>query len=741
MALQVFQSNDYQGKPVSEDDVVALIKYKVSQSQTLMQSYHRQWFVNIAMRRGMQYIQTHSSSKFVALPPDDEDRVRIIANKMNGVHQTRLAKLVKDIPKLEVVPSGQDEESKDLARRGTKMLDWVWQQEEMPHKLSKLLGWTIDTGTGFLFPRWDPNKGPSITKYQRHEGEITGKEEYQIDEAGYILDQNGERIPSGEVSRGEVAIDFISSFQIINDQLNTEIEDQDWIIIQQVLSLENIRTRWPERGHLVKKEKDTGTSVYYEQRLMQMTGNQSESFTPENTLNDKVATVHYYMEKASSRFPRGRFCVEANGILLESDEMPYGDGSEYPLIKFTDIEVSGAFWGLGTMENLIPLQKGYNRTLSQIIENANNMGNIKLMAPRGHGLTAEAYDDSGNEVIEYELEYEPHQLQPSQLPSYVTDLLAIYDRNFEDVSGQHEVSQAKAPAGVKSGSAINALQEQDDTRLAPTKLRFLRSLEKLGIWILKLYEEFQDEERQFQILGENVYDIQEITMTPEEVQSLSKDVRVQTENLIAAHKRLKQEQIMDLYRDGVLGNKEDPMLRKKVLQMMEFGNISDLFDDLNQDTSQAQRENDSFVSGKGLIDMQDPLTNQLLLTVEAFSFENHEAHIMEHNRLRKSPRYRQMPRHQQRAIDFHVEQHENFLKPKPAPAMPGPMPGPGGPPKGGPLPPPPPGMMPPPPGSPPPFPIGRGAEGVPPGPPIGASPVPPPPAMTPSIMGTDLTTG
>ena len=413
------------------------------------------------------------------------------------------------------------------------------------------------------------------------------------------------------------------------------------------------------------------------------------------------------------------------------------DGDTYPIFKFMDIEISGAFWGLGTVENLIPIQKGYNRTLSQIIENANNMGNIKLMAPKGHEMAKEAFDDSGSEVIEYNIEHEPHELQPAALPSYVTDLLSIYDRNFEDVSGQHEVSNGRAPAGVKSGAALNALQEQDDTRLAPTKMRAFRCLEALGIYILKLYEQNQSEERSYQLIGESNFDLEEITLSPQDIASLNKDVRVQTENLISAHKRLKQEQVMEMYNYGLFGDQEDPRVRKKILKILEFGDIGDIFNEVNIDVSQAKKENDNFITGEYLEAMPDPKTGQMIASIEAFDFENHELHINEHNRLRKSERYRQLSPDQREQIDFHVRQHEEFLKPTPQPAPPGMMPpGPPG------MPPPPPGMMPPP-GIPP---IPMGASGVPPvpqmpSPPVGPGVVQGPPMSTPFISGPSLGTG
>ena len=722
----------------TEDGLIAMIDQKTKDAETWLESFHRQWFINIAMRRGAQYVQTHAKGVLIAPEVVDENRVRMTANKIAGIHATRLAKLVKDMPKLEGVPASSSDEDKNLARRATKLLDYFWQKNRVVEKLCDALAWAGDTGNCFLMPRWDQNAGDEIPIYKRHEGQITGQEPYNIDSEGYVLDQSGERVVE-TVTTGDVVLDVITPFDFVNDGHSITIEDQECFIIQQAMTIKKIEKLWPDKGSKVKPDKDTKTRAMYQRRIQALSSNTGD-FYAEPKEEGNLATVKFYFEKGCKEYPNGRYIVKAGSVLLEQGELPLGE--EYNVVHIGDIHISGAFWKIGIVENVIPIQKGYNRTLSQIIENSNNMGNIKIMCPKNSKVSSDAFDDSGNEVIEYEVTTggEPHQLQPAELPGYVVNLLNVYDKNFEDASGQHEVSHGKAPAGVKSGSALNALQEQDDTRLAPTKMMLLRSLERLGVIVLKLYEKNMSVERKFQIIGETNFDIDEFTLTPSEIQSINKDVRVQTENLIAAHKRLQQEQVMDLYNMGVLGDKEDPRIRKKVLQILEFGSVADIFDELHVDTSQAQKENDQFANYKELEPMDDPanmdkMTGQpiKILSLKAFEFENHEVHIPIHNNFRKSPLYRKMTPIQQRSVDLHVEQHQNFLTPKPAPIKPAP-----------------PMMIPPPPtmammrGAPS-IPIGAGAGvppvNMPPSPPVSAGAIPPPPAFTPAMEGTDLMTG
>lgn len=668
MNLEIITSDEKAS--FNEEQLVAEVESKIRNQEPILRDLQRQWFVNVAMRRGLQYIQTHAGTGLVVMPPDSEDRVRIVVNKMLGIHQTRVAKLCTDLPKLEVIPASSQEEDKDLARKGTKLLSWLWASEKMVEKLISLLSWAIDCGDAFLHVYWDTEKGPKLTTYKRHTGPILDKMPYKVDEEGYILDGTGNRIPE-EIAIGDVGVDVHSPFDFINDGVAETLQEQQWIIMQVATSLGEIKARW-ERGQEVKPERDLNTRAYFQRRLQTMVGNQSTYFAPEPKTYEDMAIVKYFYEKPTNKYPKGRTIVTANGVLLESGTMPFEHGL-YPFIKVSDIEVSGSFWNVSTMENLIPLQKGYNRTWSQILENANNMGNVKVILQKGHGLLREAYDDTGVEILELEPNAAAtiHQLQPAELPSYVVNQLAWYDKAFEDVSGQHEVKNA-VEMGAKSGRALLVLQEQDDTRLAPTKMRFHRAIEELGYMALQLYAEFQDEDREYQLTGDSAADIDSFAVSKDEIQSMKKDVRVQAENIIAAHKRLQQENVLEMYEKGLFGEPNKDATRKRVLQLLEFGNIADYFDEQNLDESQAKVENKQFINGEELIEIANPSGptmngEQFVLSLPAFDFEDHQIHINIHNGLRKSPRYRQMSEKLRQGIDTHVKIHENFLNPPPAP--------------------------------------------------------------------------
>lgn len=648
---------------INQEAIVADIQKKIKSADPVLQSFHRQWFQNIAMRRGLQNVQVDSSNKVVINPPEVSGRVRITINRMKAIHQTRLAKMVTDMPKMEVIPASEQEEDKEIARKGTKLLAYKWQDERMVEKITDESGWMIDCGSGFFHVYWDPTKGPKVPIYKKFEGKEINPEIDRVDSEGFELDETGQRIIVEE-SIGDVAIDVISPFDIVNDQMSSTIEDSGWVIIRKGMRVKDIKMRWPETGKDIVAEKDMSQRAYFQRRLMSMIGSVSEAYATEAVTDDELATVNWFYEKKCPTYPNGKFIVNCGSIILESSDMPFDDGVTFPIVKTDDTVVSGSFWGSSTNDDLIPIQKGYNRTVSQIAENANNHGNVKMLVPRGANLESDAYNNSGDEVLEYNAGFEPHQMQPASLPGHMINILNFYDKAFEDVSGQHEVTRGEAPAGVKSGRAIIALQEKDDTQMAPTKIKFFRQLERLGVLILKLYGQHQNEDRTYRLIGETLDDVKSLQISKAEVQSMNKDVRCQTENIIAAHKRVMQENAMEMFGEGLFGDQNDPETKKRVLKILEFGSINEIFDTYNQDSFNARSENENFClwTADVLVQKTDEKTGAVVWTQEAFIFDDHVVHLNEHNKFRKSPRYRKLTPLQRRGVDVHCEWHEELQK-------------------------------------------------------------------------------
>src|SRR4030095_6038770 len=96
---------------------------------------------------------------------------------------------------------------------------------------------------------------------------------------------------------------------------------------------------------------------------------------------------------------------------------------------------------------------------------------------------------------------EPKPIQPPQLPSSHSQDLEISKMDFEDISGQHQVSKGTAPSGVTAATAISFLQEQDQSFMAPTYTSIELAIQKCGRQTLQLAVQYWDEARLIKAAG------------------------------------------------------------------------------------------------------------------------------------------------------------------------------------------------------------------------------------------------
>lgn len=634
--------------------------------KSALEQLHRQWFYNIAMRRGHQWIRPSSTTSELLPPPEDENRVRMTVNEMLGIHLMKLAKLTRENPVWTVSIDSDDEDAKDLAMNDEILLKYAFQSEDIEWQRLMLLGWAIDTGNAFWKVIWDHDAGGAI------EDPFTGE----------------------SVSEGDVRFIVVPPFDItLAYGTKTRMEDSPWILHSREETLDTIREDFPDMGEYVKAEKDTSQVSFYQKKLMSLVGNSRDYYGAEQNEEKDSSVLKEWFAKPCLKYPEGAYLAIANGVWLNPTEdgkpapLPYAHLRKdpelpYPFIHVVDIPVSGSVWGMGTMENLIPVQKGKNRAWSQVLENGNNFGNIKLMAPKNSEIQADAFDDSGNEVIEYnDLNGKaPTYLQPVGLPNHVMGQFDLFDKAFMSISGQYEATKGDNPPGIKSGIAIARLQDADDTRNNPTMILYRSALRKAGKHVLNLYREFmvEDEERMVKIVGPNGVESRRISR---DKLSSQFTLFVELQSQAAWSKEVRREQIQNAFNMGLLGDQNDPKVKKKVMEALEYGHLSQLFRENNLDEVNAKQNIERIETGDfdeivpaepvGVSNYAgEPVMRPPLLGIRAEPWEDHATHLDVYNNFRKSNKFRtQWTPWQKKVLNDLAEAHAKFLAPPPPPPV------------------------------------------------------------------------
>jgi hypothetical protein len=596
-------------------------------SKDIRSRFEKHWYLNMAFYNGNQWVFWNNGR--LDTPKLPKHRLLIVDNRILPVVQTRIAKKTKQRPIWTVTPNSPDDSDIDAAKLGEVVMEDMWRRLSMFEKLNDVLMWADIAAAGFWKCYWDPTAGE--------------KAEFVLGPDGKPLtDDNGRMMKTDEVppellqkfgaktkviAQGEICIEVRSPFMILPDPLAQRLDDCEWIIEETVQSEEYVKAHYN-----VEVEGDTDTTEGPADGRTFPTYTESSGSSAYQGVK-----VKEFWAKPSSTFPQGKYVVWVKNQKLHEDDNYYND---LPYVMFTGVPSPGRFWPTSIVEQLRDPQIELNKIRSQILENAQRIGNPSLL--KNKMANVEYSGVPGEEVLYDDITQNsvPSFLQPPEMPAYVRELIDRNEASIREISGQHEVSSSQVPAGVTAASAINLLLEQDDTRLGPAIQDMENALSKAGQFILNMAAKYYTEERMLTRAGEEGdYDIQGFRGN---MLKNNTAVEVQAGSMMPVSKAAKQaamrDQLTMFIQNGV---PLEPRIMRKAFRDMEVGGLEVLFADLTEGLRQCKRENRYLYQG-----MQLPIN----------SFDDDDLHISEHEEEMRSSRYFRMMIENPQAAEI-FEQH------------------------------------------------------------------------------------
>lgn len=591
-----------------EQEIVSYVDDRLKQAEN--KPYRMQAYLNIAYFAGKQWVAFDKVNSRLFEPPKEPWQVRYVSNRVQPIVRTELAKITKNKFIMIVVPASNDDEDIKSARVGEKVTEWLEYELNLNEKDQENGLWGLTTSISFVHPYWNPSKGLSIPDPETKE----------------------------TVKQGDVDCDIVSMFELRWDSTASKWDEVKWCCYEKIRDVNYVKKVYDVE---VTPEANVFSTNIFEAQLRDLnTLGQGAAYKPaENSV-----IVKEFWELPSTEYPNGRRITVAGGkVLFYDEDIGFGPDDEtereLPFFPFFHIQVPGRVMPTCVVEQLIPVQREYNKSRSQIIENKNLMSNPVWLVPKG-SLEEDPTNMPGA-VYEYNFAMgKPEMLTPPSTGVDVYKNIDICVEEFDYISGQHEVSHGSAPPGVKSGVAINFLQEQDDTKLGPTISNFIKCKQKYMRYLLKMLQKKYDVARTLKLVGKNKK-IETFEFKGSDLTSI--DVRIQEASMYQMSRAAKQDWIMQLVQNGVLDPAKDKAL---IIKMLELGITDDMYDDYEIDINQAQNEQDNWKKKNFNTPVRD--------------FYNHAVHVNEHNKFRKSDDYTGLPVDEQKQIDAHVQQHLEF---------------------------------------------------------------------------------
>jgi hypothetical protein len=650
-----------------ENQVISWTKSAHLRCRSVRQQLERQWYLNLAFYQGKQNVQLVSASNSsgsgvgvrLYIPPAPYYRSRPVINRIRPIIRTELSKLTSQKPSATIVPSTSDDSDLAAAQAGEQIWESVYREKKINSVFRQTMLWTLCTGTGFIKTYWDPGKKSS-------QWQPFSPEEAMIAQMQGIKEKPAD---------GDFCFENITPFHLfVPDLMQEDIEDQPYVI--------QVQTRTPEWVKLNYK-------LNIPPNVMQAGDILNDSFLnlvgAGEFRKDSIMCYEVWIKPGNVEFlpEGGMFTIIGDKLVQFVKGNPY-QHQQFPFAKIPHIP-TGRFYADSVIPDLIPVQREYNRTRGQITEAKNKMAHPQLMAAKG-SVTASKINTEPGQVIEYNLGYPAPQPLPLQnLPAYVLQEIDRLLMDFEDISGQHQVSKGQVPSGVTAATAINYLQEQDESMLSITHNGIEEAFEKIGYQTLCHVQQYWDMPRKIRVVGKNGF-FNVISFSGGDLKG-NTDIRVEAGSSLPTSKAAKQAFLMDMMTQNFIPP-------EKGLELMDMGGVNRLYDEIQVDSAQASRENMrmaavtqdqmsqyamTFVQtdpmtgqpdpSQGLVNPHTggPLTDQAgnptepPLIVPVNSFDSHQVHITIHNQYRKSQEFEQLPQEVKDLFEQHVNQHMMML--------------------------------------------------------------------------------
>ncbi len=608
-----------------EEDIVNDVRNDFLRRQQARKNIERQWQLNMNFAMGNQYCEITDMGELEDFSKQYFWQEREVYNHIAPILESRIAKLAKIRPVLNVAPNGASEIDEKTAKVSRKILNSVVHNLKLNEKIIEATNWSELCGTSFYKIVWNSDIGETV---------------------GLTSDNK-------QIKKGEVEISVCSPFEIFPDSNTTEnLDDQTSIIHAKPYKVSQIEKIWgvkvqPENiDVLTVSSSNIAGGLGYTASLPKIISEKT---------SDSAVVIERY-EMPTVEYPNGRVIVVAGNKLLAMAELPYLNKSEdsrgYPFVKQTSISVPASFWGISVIERLIPIQRSYNAIKNRKHEFLNRVA-MGILSVEDGSVDINSLEDEGlspGKVLVYRQGSTPPKiLENYQMPSVFENEEEKLLEEFSQIAGISDMaSTRKYYSSNMSGTALELLIAQETDRLQSTIDQVRLAMISIGKMILRLYKQFAKEKRLSKIVDGNGK-LELFYWNSSDISS--DDVVLDTTNEINETLSQKRDMVFALLNAGLLSDEDGnlkPSTKQKILDMLGFGTYENARDMNELHIKRAGNENLDIVSN---------------IKVERMAIDNDELHIREHTAFLLTLEKKNTENYNQvvEKLLAHIEEHKSHL--------------------------------------------------------------------------------
>lgn len=586
----------------SGDLTPAKIRDKYAEATRHLRKEQYDYQVNRSFIAGEQWVYWDSSRNTIQQMPREPARTQVTMNRLWPASRHIISRVLSRNLHFEVPPADADDATIRGAQTARSVVDDL-KREHNWEQLREETAWnTWLGGTSALAIDWDASAGPTLGQ----------------------LPMSGKPFGTGEIKESALSVLEIAWEPGIRDA-----EKSYWWIKAQALPPCEVQATFDLSAEPKADAQAAGTPLM--RRL---------SVTDSGDAPVDLCLVLTYYERPSPKNPKGMVATVVGNHFVDGPKpWPFPWKDRLNLVIFRETKVSGRATGDTVFSAAVPVQAAYNASWSNIIEHLKLAGNARLLVPDAALDGVDELTDLPGEIVTYNSAAgAPAYLSPPQLAQWVLEQPLALAAQMDDILGIHDVSRGQAPTNIESGLGLSVLVEQDTTPLGSMTKELASGFERFASLALRLYEEKVTEPRKASI--------QTTGQVPETIRWTGEALAGQTRAIVPLDAVMPRSKAAQLAMARELWDRQIIQDPKEFARIADLPDQEDLLEGTDMDAAKAIDENHLMAIG----DIQIPA-----------DFDDHEIHIVEHNRFRKTKRYRAMSAAIQAIYDDHVQAHETMM--------------------------------------------------------------------------------
>lgn len=495
-------------KPPSttEEETLDLLKKRVDPQGIRMERMRQEEgdLKNMAYFSGQQYFYLSDGRIWDAVGDIPEHKVLYQVNLVRSAVLRATAKVTGVHARFKAAPKTPSMRHRNIAETSERVFDHLLRVNEWDYRLH-LLGtmWAAICGSAFYKIVFDPQAGDADRFY------IDSKETRNpIPPEMLSAAQMREKEKRGEFedyAPGDIRISVENPFAVYHDWTSRDksIEGCQWVAFKHYLDRQVLADRYGIPIEEIQAAPPTAGLTNYEEAIAfmgkAMGGSPLSWATPEDKRGERALHVEMW-QRPSRQYPKGRRIVQVgNRIIVDGDNPHAGDRSgisHLPVVKQDWTPHPGRFRGSSLVEDLTSPQNNLNESRSCVLEFLKVFGRPNTYIRSDSGLDPKQVTTEPGACYAISPHSGPPIFSPTpQLPPDVTNIGMLCQQDLLSIASQSEIDGTKLPAQLRSGAAIEQMNQMRDLALSVSQMEAVRATRDVGRIGLTLGQMFYDEPR------------------------------------------------------------------------------------------------------------------------------------------------------------------------------------------------------------------------------------------------------